>query len=130
MATLKNTLRSVDPLWDRIRAEAQEAVQSEPLLGGLIHSSLLHHDSVESALAYRLALKLASGEMSEQLLREIMDEAYAGDPHLADAARADLAAIYERDPACHRLIQPILLGGGSQGSGIFLPDARVGGLWD
>ncbi|MEL6510882.1 MAG: serine O-acetyltransferase [Pseudomonadota bacterium] len=108
MATLKNTLRSVDPLWDRIRAEAQEAVQSEPLLGGLIHSSLLHHDSVESALAYRLALKLASGEMSEQLLREIMDEAYAGDPHLADAARADLAAIYERDPACHRLIQPIL----------------------
>ncbi|MEL6597174.1 MAG: serine O-acetyltransferase [Pseudomonadota bacterium] len=108
MATLKNTLRSVDPLWDRIRTEAQEAVQSEPLLGGLIHSSLLHHDSVESALAYRLALKLASGEMSEQLLREIMDEAYAGDPHLADAARADLAAIYERDPACHRLIQPIL----------------------
>ncbi len=108
MATLKNTLRSVDPLWDRIRDEAQEAVQAEPLLGGLIHSSLLHHDSVESALAYRLALKLASGEMSEQLLREIMDEAYAADARLADAARADLAAIYERDPACHRLIQPIL----------------------
>lgn len=108
MATLKKTLRSVDPLWDRIRDEAQEAVQAEPLLGGLIHSSLLHHDSVESALAYRLALKLASGEMSEQLLREIMDEAFTADASLAEAARADLAAIYERDPACHRLIQPIL----------------------
>ncbi|WP_224824555.1 serine O-acetyltransferase [Cognatishimia sp. MH4019] len=108
MATLTNSLRSVDPLWDRIREEAQEAVRAEPLLGGLIHSSLLHHDSVESALAYRLALKLASGEMSEQLLREIMDEAYAADSRLAEAARADLAAIYERDPACHRLIQPIL----------------------
>lgn len=108
MATLKKNLRSVDPLWDRIRAEAQEAVQAEPLLGGLIHSSLLHHESVESALAYRLALKLASGEMSEQLLREIMDDAYDADPTLAEAARADLAAVYERDPACHRLIQPIL----------------------
>lgn len=107
MATLEK-LRSVDPLWDRIRNEAEEAVRAEPLLGGLIHSSLLHHDSVESALAYRLALKLASGEMSEQLLREIMDEAYAANPALADAARADLAAVYERDPACHRLIQPIL----------------------
>ena len=107
MATLKK-LRSVDPLWDRIRDEAHEAVQADPLLGGLIHSSLLHHASVESALAYRLALKLASGEMSEQLLREIMDDAYAADPSLADAARADLAAIYERDPACHRLLQPIL----------------------
>ena len=107
MATLKK-LRSVDPLWDRIRDEAHEAVQADPLLGGLIHSSLLHHASVESALAYRLALKLASGEMSEQLLREIMDDAYAADPSLADAARAELAAIYERDPACHRLLQPIL----------------------
>lgn len=108
MATLKKNLRSIDPLWDRIRNEAQEAVLAEPLLGGLIHSSLLHHDSVESALAYRLALKLASGEMSEQLLREIMDEAYAADLSLAEAARADLAAVFERDPACHRLIQPIL----------------------
>ena len=27
---------------------------------------------------------------------------------LPEAARADLAAIYERDPACHRLLQPIL----------------------
>ncbi|MEL7213376.1 MAG: serine O-acetyltransferase [Pseudomonadota bacterium] len=127
MATLKNSLRSVDPLWDRIRAEAQEAVQSEPLLGGLIHSSLLHHDSVESALAYRLALKLASGEMSEQLLREIMDEAYFADAWLAEAARADLAAVYERDPACHRLIQPILYFKGFQAVQAY----RIGHwLWD
>ncbi len=29
-------------------------------------------------------------------------------PELVEAARADLVAIYERDPACHRLLQPIL----------------------
>ena len=42
------------------------------------------------------------------ILREIAEEAYADDPRIVDAARADLAAIYERDPACHRLLQPIL----------------------
>ena len=41
-------------------------------------------------------------------LREIADEAFAADPSLLEAARADLVAVYERDPACHRLLQPIL----------------------
>jgi serine O-acetyltransferase len=51
---------------------------------------------------------MASGEMSEQILREIADEAYATDPDLGQAARADLVAVYDRDPACHRFLQPIL----------------------
>ncbi len=42
------------------------------------------------------------------VVREIVDEAIAEDPGLVEAARADLVAIYERDPACHRLLQPIL----------------------
>lgn len=103
-----------DPLWQRIRREAAEAVEDEPLLGGLIHSSLLHHATLEDALAYRVALKLASGEMSEQLLREIADAAMADDPGIGQAARADLEAVFDRDPACHRLIQPILFFKGYQ----------------
>ncbi|NET74304.1 MAG: hypothetical protein F6K62_26310, partial [Sphaerospermopsis sp. SIO1G2] len=46
------------------------------------------------ALSYRIALKLASGEMSEQLLREISDAAYASDPLIGRAARAEIAAVY------------------------------------
>ena len=46
--------------------------------------------------------------MSEQILREICDEAYAADPNLAMAARADIVAVYERDPSCHRFLQPLL----------------------
>ena len=53
-------------------------------------------------------MKLASGEMPEQLLREIADQVYAADATLADAARADIVAVYDRDPACHRMIQPVL----------------------
>ena len=105
---------TVDPVWDRIRRECDEAVRQEPLLGGLIHGSILHHASLERALAYRFSLKLASGEMSEQILREIADEAHGADEALGQAARADLMAVLERDPACHRLLQPILFFKGYQ----------------
>lgn len=97
-----------DPVWDRVRNEAEEIVANEPLLGGMIHSCILHHENLECALAYRTSMKLASGEMSEQILREILDEAYRSDPELVAAARADIVAVTERDPACHRFVQPIL----------------------
>ncbi|MFC7704988.1 serine O-acetyltransferase [Plastorhodobacter daqingensis] len=114
MAEKRPKLAKIDPVWERICEEGREAVAQEPLLGGLIHSSLLHHPTMERALAYRFSLKLASGEMPEQLLREIADEAYAAAPELGQAARADLVAVYDRDPACHRFIQPILFFKGYQ----------------
>lgn len=114
MAEVKAKVTTVDPVWSRVCDEAREAIAAEPLLGGLIHSSLLHHSSMERALAYRFSLKLASGEMSEQILREIADRAYDSDPELGAAARADLMAVYDRDPACHRFIQPILFFKGYQ----------------
>ncbi len=114
MAEIKAKVASVDPVWQRVREEAAEAVLVEPLLGGLIHSSLLHHQTLERALAYRFSMKLASSEMSEQILREIGDEAYASDPSLGQTARADIMAVFDRDPACHRFIQPLLFFKGFQ----------------
>ena len=114
MADRLHKVATVDPVWRRVCQEAEEAVRAEPLLGALIHSGLLHHPTMERALAYRFSLKLASGEMSEQILREISDEAYLADPDLGAAARADLMAVYERDPACHQFIQPILFFKGYQ----------------
>ncbi|TBN43708.1 serine O-acetyltransferase [Paracoccus subflavus] len=103
-----------DAIWSQLRDEARAAVRDEPLLGALIHAGLLHHSDLESALAYRFSLKLASGEMSEQILREIADQAYRTSPALGDAARADLLAVYDRDPATHRLLQPVLFFKGFQ----------------
>ena len=114
MAETRQKLQSLDPVWARICEEAHAAIAQEPLLGGLVHSSLLHHATLERALAYRFSLKLASGEMSEQILREIADEAYASDPSLGQAARADVVAVFDRDPACHRYLQPILFFKGFQ----------------
>jgi serine O-acetyltransferase len=105
---------SRESLWGRIQCEARVAVRDEPLLGALIHAGLLHHATFEAALAYRFSLKLSSREMSEQILREIADGAFARSPELAVAAREDLLAVYERDPATHRLMQPILFFKGYQ----------------
>lgn len=108
MAETRRNIARVDPVWDRIRDEAQEAIRKEPLMGGLVHACILHHKTLGKALSYRFAAKLYSNEMSMVVLREIADEAYVDCPELVEAARADLVAVYERDPACHRLLQPIL----------------------
>ncbi|WP_102109367.1 serine O-acetyltransferase [Oceaniglobus roseus] len=114
MAKRKEQVARIDPVWSQITEEAGAAIVVEPLLGGLVHSSILHHRSFERALSFRISLKLASPEMSEQILREISDEAFANAPELGRAARADLVAVYERDPACHRLLQPLLFFKGYQ----------------
>lgn len=108
MANLNPSLRELDPVWQRIRNEAEDAIKAEPLMGGLIHACILHHNSFEGALAYRLSMKLASPEMSEQLIREIADSAYERSPSLTAAARADIVAINDRDPACNRFLQPLM----------------------
>ncbi len=115
MAKSKANVAEFDPVWDRIRTEAHEIVEREPILGGLVHSGILHHENLELSLAYRMSLKLASGEMTDQILREIVDEAYRSDPSIGQAARGDIVAVFERDPACHRFIQPILFFKGFQG---------------
>jgi serine O-acetyltransferase len=108
MASPRQKVAKLDPVWDKIQDEARKAVTDEPLVGGFVHACILHHPSIEKALSYRIAAKLASNEMSMMVVREVVEQAYEADPSLIAAARADLVAIYERDPACHRLLQPIL----------------------
>ena len=108
MAEIQPKVTKIDPIWDQITEEAREAVRDEPLVGGFVHACILHHKSIERALSYRIAAKLSSNEMSMVVVREIVEDAYKADPELIESARADLAAVYERDPACHRLLQPIL----------------------
>lgn len=108
MARHKTVMASVDPVWTHIRREAETLVADEPLMASMVHACILHHDGLERALSFRIAQKLASPEMSELILREIADEAYASSDEIGLSARADIVAVYERDPACHRYLQPLL----------------------
>lgn len=114
MATAPKPLREVDPVWQRIQDEAQKAISEEPLIGGLMYAGVLNHQTFEAALGYRIAMKLGSSEMSEQSLRELAAGAYVSAPELATDARADLVAIFDRDPACHRFLQPLVFFKGFQ----------------
>ena len=65
MVNLEEKYAQLDPVWDRLRIEAENAVVAEPAIGGFIHISILQHASFENALAHRVASKLASAEISE-----------------------------------------------------------------
>lgn len=108
MDVAKVRLSTVDPVWERIKAEGQAIIGDEPAMAGVVYGTVLHHKSLESALAYRIAQKLASGDMTESVLNEVCVEAYNDMPELGQAARADIVAVLDRDPACHRSIQPLL----------------------
>ena len=53
----KPALDTVDPVWVRVRREAEEVVKREPELATFIYSTVLHHDSLEAATPRRLARK-------------------------------------------------------------------------
>jgi serine O-acetyltransferase len=107
-SSVKTDLKPVDPVWHQIRKEAEALAADEPFMASLAHSVVLHHNTLEAALSYRLAQKLSSPEMSPLLMREMADAAYARDPKMGAAARADIMAVYDRDPACNRMLQPLI----------------------
>ena len=107
-------LVELDPVWARIKEQAEAALGEDPLVTGLVHASILHHETLESALAYRISLKLASAEIPCQTLREVCADAYRDDPDLGLAARADLVAVEDRDPACDSMVLPLLFFKGYQ----------------
>ncbi|WP_425441170.1 serine O-acetyltransferase [Rubrimonas cliftonensis] len=108
MTERRQAVAEVDPVWTTIRAEAEAMALAEPLVASMVHAVVLHHHSLEDALSFRLAQKLGDAELPAMLLRELAGEAFAADPGIAEAARADIVAVRERDPACGRLIDPVL----------------------
>ncbi len=114
MAVPNANLTTLDPIWANIVTEAKDILVAEPAMAGLIYSGILHHKSLDSALAHRISQKLASGEMTESVLNEVCLTAFHGSSELVLAARADIIAVLDRDPACHRCIQPLLFFKGFQ----------------
>jgi serine O-acetyltransferase len=101
-------LSSVDPIWEAVIADARAILAAEPALASLVVSTILSYDRFEEALAHRLAERLDHSDVSADLIRQAFGEALQARPEIGAEARADLAATFERDPACHRAIEPLL----------------------
>ena len=64
----------IDPVWDRIRHEAEEIARLEPGLGGFIYSAVLEHDTFEEALAHRLAQRLGNADLgADSVIKAFQD---------------------------------------------------------
>src|SRR5258705_5075586 len=101
-------LAALDPIWDRVRGEAEDIVRREPELASFIYSTVLHHERLEDAVIHRIAERLDHSALSGDLIRQTYDEALRDEPDIGNAFRADLLAVYDRDPATSRFIDPLL----------------------
>jgi serine O-acetyltransferase len=107
-ASAHRAMGAVDPVWTRIREEATEVVDREPELGGFIHPTILAQPRLEDAVIHRVADRLGNGALSGSLIRQAFTEAVADDPSIGEAFRVDIGAVLDRDPACDRVLEPVL----------------------
>ena len=103
-----------DYIWLAIREEARRDAAVEPMLSSYLYASILAHDSLESALSFVLANKLADSTLLPTQLMEIFNSVLVEDESeggraLREALRADIAAFKERDPACVGYSHALLL---------------------
>jgi serine O-acetyltransferase len=101
-------LDKVDPVWARIRREAEDVARHEPELATFIYSTILHHDTLEAAVVHRVAERLDSPEVSAELIRQAYADALESEPAIGTDFRADVVATVDRDPATNRFLEPVL----------------------
>lgn len=102
------TAAAEDSIWSQIRREATHHAQAEPLLAGLLHSSVLRHRTLEDSVAFILARKLDGPGVGALALRTLITESFTQDPSIGVAVRADLTAVVTRDPASRGYSTPLL----------------------
>lgn len=91
---------SIDTVWWVMRCEAIKEAQREPLLVSFLYSTILNHESLESALAFHLANLLSSPAMISTQVMSLCLEALQSSQEFRQSLRSDILAVRDRDPAC------------------------------
>ncbi len=103
-----DALRQVDPIWFEIRHEAESIVAADPAVASFVYATVLNHERLEDAVVHRVAQRLDNPVVSAEVIRCAFRETLAENPELGEILRCDIAAVYDRDPACERRIEPVL----------------------
>ncbi len=101
-------IQAYDPIWSEIRKEAQAAMAAEPALGSFIYATVLSHERLEDAICHRLAQRLHHADVDAVLINQSFQSVLSKRRELGTIIRADLAAVFDRDPACNRYLDPLL----------------------
>lgn len=98
----------VDSIWERLRRESREKAEAEPILASYLHLTILNHHTLEDALSFHLASKLASPNLPAMSIREFMSDAFQQSKEIQEAIRKDIEAVVRRDPASRGFSEPFL----------------------
>lgn len=99
---------TVDPVWEKVRAEAEVAAANDPVLAGFLYSTVLNHSTLESAVIHRIAERLDHPDVPASLVRQTFQGMAQDHPEWSKILRVDMQAVYDRDPACERFLDPLL----------------------
>ena len=100
-------VKRLDPIWDQVRREAQETSDREPVLASLIYATILSEPSFEDAVCHRLAQRLEHS-VDAGLLHKTFHQVLTAEPADRRHVPRRSLAVAKRDPACRRLIDPLL----------------------
>ena len=98
----------LDPVWKALRDEAEAVVENDPTLAGFIYANVLNKKSLEEVVVHRICERLHQTDFSGNTIRTAFLAMEKEQSDWAETLRVDIAAYYERDPACSRFIEPIL----------------------
>ncbi|MGJ8694915.1 MAG: serine O-acetyltransferase [Verrucomicrobiaceae bacterium] len=98
----------LEKLWTEICREASCIAQTEHRLETLMADVFLSRESFGRSAAARLSRKLAREDMTRDELFPLLVEIFTEHPELVESMAADTVAIFDRDPACTSVIQPLL----------------------
>jgi serine O-acetyltransferase len=80
----------LENVWESLRGEARRVIAEEPALGA------------------RLARRLAREDMPRTAMEPLFTGVLTFHPHLVHSAMRDLLAMFDRDPACFSVLEPLL----------------------
>lgn len=101
-------VKSMDPIWDSLKSEARIAADLDPMLAAFFHSTVLSHRSLEECVIYRICERLDHSDVPAIVLRQAFEEMLADWSEWSSILRVDIQAVYDRDPACTRFMEPVL----------------------
>ena len=104
----ENDIAFSDALWRQLRLEAEQAYAGSPMLAPLFLDSILNQPSFEAAMFHRIAGRLKNDVISQPLILQAFHRAASATPEISLGLKADITAVFDRDPACERLIEPFL----------------------
>ena len=101
-------LQMMDPIWNAIRQEAERAVTNDPVLSAFLYSTILNARTLEEAIVHRISERLGHADLPANVLRQTFLDMLEDWPEWGAVLRVDIQAVYDRDPACDRFIEPVL----------------------